>query len=185
MYFTKELSATRAVVLAPFFLAAMFITGCATSYKEPNGEKVASIEFINEASEPMSLHLHGGAEECTDRMSAGTVQGKSERKLVVPSAENVVFTVGMTPNGTSIRRVFGIAGLIATAHKGCTPTIDFTPETGRSYVFRINSDGNDCNYQFYLKPSASQQPEEVVPVAFTKRDWIRAMSESGPFCKKK
>lgn len=185
MCFSKETSSACAATHILLLMAVMSITGCATNYKEPTGEKVASVEFINESSEPMSLELYGGAKECTNRMRAGQVQAKSERKLAVPAGEDTVITVGMTPNGTNIQRTFGIVGLIATAHKGCRPTVDFTPETGRAYVFRMNSDGSDCSYQFYVKPSPNQRPDEVVPVVFTERNWIRPMSESGPFCKSK
>lgn len=166
---------------------AITISGCATPYKEPTGDSVASIEFIDETSQPMSVHMHGDSKECTDRTNTGGVQAKSERKLVVPANQDVVFTVGMDPKGTNFALMFGAVGALiaANTHLGCTPTIDFVPEVGRTYIFRMNTDSKNCSYQFYAKPSANQRPEEATPVAFTEREWIRAATEAGPFCKKK
>jgi len=183
----REHHPAHTVAMALFITVAVTLTGCATPYKEPTGNSIASIEFVNDGSEPMVVHFHGGAEECTDRMKAASVQPNAQHKLAVAAGKNEVFTVGMTPNGKNTMRVFGVVGVLASMpfHKGCTPTIDFVPEVGRAYEFRMSSEGNTCNYQFYSKPSATQRAEKPVFVAFTEREWIRAMGEGGPFCKKK
>jgi hypothetical protein len=169
---------------------AIAISGCVKPYIEPTGTSIASIEFINDAPETMPIYLHGDSKECTDRMSAGFVQPKAQRKLIIPAGQNLVFTAGVnvgTGKSIALGAMGGaIGGLVAaTIYKGCLSTIDFFPEVGGTYVFRMNSDGKDCSYQFFAKPSANQRPDEVLPVAFTTREWIRAMGEAGPFCKKK
>jgi hypothetical protein len=165
----------------------VFAAGCATPYKEPTGSNVASIEFIDETSQPMSVHLHGDAKECTDRVNTGGVQPNSRRKVVVRAEQSTAFTVGMDPKGLGISHMFGALGALlgANTYKGCTPTLDFIPEAGRTYVFRMNSDASVCSYQFFARPLAGQPADEAVPVNFTQREWIRASTETGPFCKKK
>ena len=171
---------------------AVAISGCAApQYIEPAGNSIASIEFIDEASErTMSIYFHGDSKECTDRTTAGLVQPKSQRKLAIPAGQDLVFTVGLNASiGKSLAILAtggAIGGLIAAStYKGCLPTIDFVPEVGGIYVFRMNLDGKDCSYQFFAKPSANQQSDKALPVAFTTREWIRAFGEAGPFCKKK
>lgn len=183
----REHHPAHTVALTLLITVAVTLAGCATPYKEPAGDSIASIDFINDGSEPMVVYFHRGPEECTDRMKAGGVQPNAHRKLVVAAGKNEVFTVGMSPNGKNTMRVFGVVGVLASMplHKGCTPTIDFVPEVGRAYEFSMSSEGNDCRYQLHSKPSATQRAEKPVFVAFTEREWIRAMDEAGPFCKKK
>jgi hypothetical protein len=172
--------------------AALTITipGHAATYKEPTDGPTASIEFVDESpSQKMSLHFHGGAEECTDRINVGGVQANSRRALVVPAGKEFVFTAGMDPNGAgmALLGLGAVGGLMAASNTNtsCTPTIDFVPEAGSAYMFRMTTDGKGCGFKFHLKPSATQSPDDAPPVAFETRQWIRAWGSSGPFCKKK
>ena len=152
-------------------------------YQEPTGSSVATIEFINESTSPMATHFYKDATECTDRTNAGGVPASSQRKLLIPAGKNLAFTVAMDPKGASAALAFGALGALLLSNQGCTPTIDFVPEVGRTYVFRMKSEANDCVYHFYATPQAGQTEASNVPL--TKREWIRPMGEAGPFCTKK
>lgn len=163
--------------------AAIVLAGCATQYVAPAGGPISTIEFTNEAPKPMSVHLHGGSAECTDRRSAGLVKPESVRKVAVPAGSSFVFTAGVDTGNPSAFGALGAAGgiIAALTYKGCTPTIEFVPEANRAYLFRMTSDGKDCSYQFTTQDSNGK----VQPVMFTAREWIRASTEAGPFCRKK
>jgi hypothetical protein len=167
--------------------AALVASGCAVPYKEPTGKSTATIEFIDDASDKMSVHLHGDAKECTDRASAGFVASKSQRALTIPAGDQLVFTVGMDAGSAGqLALAFGAIGVaLMPTYVGCTPTIDFVPEVGKSYVFRMNSDGKNCSFRFYGRSAVSQKTEDLSPVTFTTREWIRANGEAGPWCKKR
>jgi hypothetical protein len=162
------------------------IVGYAGEYQEPVGDATAKIEFIDDASQKMSIHFYADSKECTDRTNSG-VKPNEQRKLAIVAGQDVTFTVGMDPKGASAALSFGAIGALVGANifKGCTPTITFHPEAGRNYVFRMNTDGKDCSYKFYAKPAAEgAQPGEELPVAFGEREWFRAWGNSGPWCKK-
>lgn len=158
--------------------------GCASPYKEPVTGPKATIEFVDEAAYKMSVHFHDGVETCTGRTSAGLVEARSQRSINVPADKAIVMTVGMDAGyrGQISLVVTGALGaLVQPTYKGCTPTLEFVPEAGRTYVFKMNSDGVDCTHQLYVSPSVGVSRA----VAFNAREWIRAAGESGPWCKRR
>ncbi|MDP9992842.1 hypothetical protein J2W28_003218 [Variovorax boronicumulans] len=164
------------------------LLGCAAPYREPATGPKASIKFVNDGKDKMSVHFHEDAAECTNRTSTGLIEPKSSRSIAVPAEKEVVLTTGMDP-GDRMLIAIAVGGAVGAAlmpsFKGCTPTVEFIPEAGMSYVFRMNSDGSDCTHQFYAVSPSAQGPDEVRPVQFVPREWIRAFGESGPWCKKK
>jgi hypothetical protein len=180
---------------------AVSISGCATStpqYKEPTGQSVAPIDFMNETLVPMMLYFYADAAECTDRTFAGLIQPKTLKTLHVSTDKELAFRAVVNlqqerdKNLSRVGALGGALGALAViavtvpaVKDECMPTIDFLPEAGRNYVFQLNSDGNNCSYTFVSRPTQSQQSDDAVPVSFTKREWIRPWGESGPFCKKK
>lgn len=166
----------------------LVLLGCAAPYKEPTTGPKASIKFINGGADKMSVHFHQGAAECTDRTSAGFIEAKLPRSLAVPAGKEVVMTAGIDPGDRALLALAiggAVGAVLAPSFKGCTPTIEFLPEAGKSYVFRMSSDGNACTHQFYAVSASTQRAEEVHPVQFISRDWIRAAGEAGPWCKKR
>lgn len=158
------------------------VGACAAPYKEPTVEPKATIEFVDDAAYKMSVHFHGGAEACTDRTSAGFVEALSKRTLNVPAGKPLVMTVGMDAGYRGqISLVVGgaVGAAFQPTYKGCTPTVEFMPEVGKAYVFRMSSDGSDCVHQFYKSPGA----ETETSVVFSTREWVRAAGEAGPWCK--
>ncbi len=187
------------------FVAIPFaISGCAISppqYKEPSGQSDASITFMNETPVPMEIYIHADATECTDRSSAGKIQANTLKTLRVFTDKALVFTVAVNLQNERNKTLGGLGvfggalGALAVVavtspdvkdtKNVCIPTIDFLPEAGHNYVFKLNSDVNGCSYKFVDSPTQNQKFAEAIPVAFTTREWIRAWGESGPFCKRK
>jgi hypothetical protein len=190
------------------FISIAGLAGCAAPlYQEPVSGPTAKIEFIDETPMPLSLHLHGGAKECTDRINMGGVKEKSTRTITIPAEQNLVFTVGVDSRSANVKTfaLIGLGiGLRGSGYElrlipctdtecfkkrqvfvGCTPTIDFLPAAGRTYVFQMDSNEKDCNYQFYAKPVPGQAEQGLPQIAFSQRQWLRAFSEAGPFCKAK
>lgn len=174
--------------LCSLLLAApLALLGCATPYQEPTGNAVASIEFIDDAPGPMSVHLHGDSTECTNRVSPGLVQPKSSRKLKVQAGQSLVFTTGIDAPGSQAVFALGTIGALAGPAfiKGCRATLEFIPEEGRTYMFTMRYIDGACGYQLVEESSPSSSQGPTVPVRFETRKWIRAMTEAGPFCEKK
>jgi hypothetical protein len=170
-------------LLAVCFAFAVAVLGCAAPYKEPSGRPTASIEFVDDASDPLSLHFHAGAKECTNRTTAPPVAPRSRRTITVVAGEPVVFTAGMDPGGKA-KSAFGLAaaGFVnVPIYRGCTPTIEFVPRAGGVYIFRIASDGTDCTYSFLARSTGTNQAA-VTPISFNQRAWMRAVTEAGPWC---
>jgi hypothetical protein len=169
--------------LATLAVGAGSLWGCAVPYQEPSGDSVATIEFRNESAGAMSTHMYAGAKECTDRTAPGGVQAQSKKRVKVLAERRLVFTAGMDTKGAGAVLAFGALGAVVggSIYKGCTPTIDFFPERGRTYVFSMASDGSTCTFRFYSESPLGGGEE----VKFSEREWIRPMGESGPFCRKK
>lgn len=189
----------------PLF-TTIVLAGCAAPlYQEPTSGPTAKIEFIDKTPQPMSLHLHGGVKECTDRINVGGVAAGTSRTVTIQAGQKQVFTVGVNSENANFE-VFGKIGLAVglrgsgyvlrerpcytteclnkrQVFLGCAPTIDFLPEAGRSYVFQMDSNDKSCQYQFYAKPLAGQTEPEFAQIPFSERQWIRAFGEAGPFCK--
>ena len=176
----------RSSTLAVLMISVM--AGCTTPYKEPTNTPTATIEFVNDTTEKMGVQFYDDAKECTNRKTAGLVESRSQRKLIVPAGQSTAFTVS-TSLGSSGKKLLGlgaIGGLVTAAtYRGCTPTVDFVPSVGAAYIFRMSSDSNECKYQFGAQnPISGGGTDDMVAVRFTVREWIRPMGEAGPFCKK-
>lgn len=173
------------VVLGALCALSAVLVGCVNLDKEPTAGARASIQFIDDTSYKMSVHFHAGSRECTDRTTAELMGPKSRSTLQVAAGKPMVMTVGMDAGYRGQIRL-GVGGaigadLMASTSKQCTPSLEFTPEEGRSYLFRMRSDGKDCSYEFLAY--RSEVAKEATPVDLTVRQWIRAMGESGPWCK--
>lgn len=171
---------------------AVASSGCAVTYVEPTDKSVARIDFVNDTSEKMVVQFYGDAKECTNRANAGFVQPASRRTVVVPAGKELAVTFGINTNssGSKAAALGGAAGatgflLFAKSNRGCMPTIDFNPEVGRTYSFRMNASGGDCAYQLVTEPSASLGSGKAEALEFTVRKWITPFGESGPFCERK
>lgn len=183
-----SLSKRAFFVFLPLGIAAS-LSGCTTPYVNATGPATASIEFIDEAPNKMSVAAYAGAEECKNRANIGLIEPKEKRKIVVPTGGNFVFTVAMDTFASKMQFTMAVMGggavgggaWASSNPNGCKPTIDFTPASGKSYIFRLDSDGSTCKYQFSEQKSAT----EVLPVSFVERVWITPWDERGPFCKKK
>ena len=183
-----------------FAVSTITISGCVTppsQYIEPTSQSVATIDFINETNVPMGVHFYSGVAECTDRAVSGLIQPRIPKALRVSAGNELVFTSLVKLNSESNKTVgtLGAMGgalgaltaltVMSATNNECITSIEFHPEAGRNYVFQLNTDGVNCSYTFVTGPTLSQQTNEAVPVIFSKRDWIRAWGESGPWCKKK
>ncbi len=156
-------------------------------YQEPTGDSIASIEFVNDSAQTMTIQIFADAKECTDR--GLTFAKAGERKMLgVATGHDLAFNAATDSKSVGPLFAFGAlsAALGANMLKGCYPVIEFHPEPGHTYVFRMGSDGKDCLYKFYEKAVAeNSQPSEEINVPFVSREYVRAWGESGPWCKKK
>ncbi|HEY8026360.1 MAG TPA: hypothetical protein VIF60_17490 [Burkholderiaceae bacterium] len=171
--------------LLAFMLAAP-LTASAGKYQEPTGEGTASIEFVNDSAQTMSIQIFADPKECTDRGVAFAKAGE-QKKLAIAAGRNLAFNAATDSKSVGPLFAFGALGaaLGASTLKGCYPVIEFHPEPGHTYIFRMGSDGKDCLYKFYEKPAAdSAQAAEENQVPFTPREYVRAWGDSGPWCKK-
>jgi hypothetical protein len=134
----------------------------------------------------MSVHLHGDSKECTNRVTPGLVQPKSSRTLKIQAGRRLVFTSGIDAPDSHPVFALGTIGVLATTAfiKGCSATLEFLPEEGRTYVFTMRYIDGDCGYRLVEAPSANSSASAEIPVKFQTRKWIRAMTEAGPFCEK-
>ena len=157
-------------------------------YEEPSSS-FATIEFKSEADAKMSVYLYEGYEACTDRLGVGAVEPKSGKLVRVPAGSQFVFSSSIDSavagllfgGGVALGGVFGGLAVGSAMEQGCRATLQFFPEEGRSYVFRMFSDGKGCGYQLFEKPP-DNQANATRPVDYVKRTWRRPFDESGPFC---
>ncbi|WP_157634412.1 hypothetical protein [Variovorax sp. Root318D1] len=183
----NQFKSTNRLLPSVLLTAPLVLLGCATPYQEPTGKAVASIEFVDDAPGPMSVHLHGDSKECTDRVNPGLVQPKSSRKLKVQAGQSLVFTTGIDAPGSLVLFAMGAVGALAGPAfiKGCSATLEFIPEEDRAYIFTMRYIDGGCGYRLVEASSPNSFSGPAVPVKFEVRKWIRAMTEAGPFCEKK
>jgi hypothetical protein len=189
-------------VSALLLAASVSLTGCYTTYQPPASGPTAKIEFIDSTPEHLSVHLHNGVKECTDRVNAGGVPGNARRTITVPAGQPLVFTVGVDAPYAKMALFLPIGfavGLYSAGLKcempdcempvsrkifiGCAPTIEFTPKSGHNYVFHMTSNQKDCAFDFFDATGAGITQSKAPAVAFVQREWVRGFSEAGPFCK--
>ena len=158
--------------------AALALAGCAAPYQEPAGPGTAAITFAATSNERMSVHFYQGPAQCTDRTSVGLVDARSPRTVRVAAGKPLVVTAGMDAGGAgqAALAVGGAVGAVALAprYKGCTPTLEFTPEPGAAYTLRMGSDGRDCSYSFEQVQGGRSEP-----APHRLRRWFRAAVGSG------
>jgi hypothetical protein len=156
-------------------IATSVLSGCAATYQMIDGPLAAPLSFSNETSRPLSVHLYGGSDECTSRLPLGPlVQSKEVRRTAVMSGQEVTFTVGQDLSVES-----SVSGLV---QKGCLATLTFRPAQGKSYRFRFFSVNEICSYQL-SESLGDGSGARLTP--FVSRSWVRAITESGPFCKRR
>ena len=181
----------KLIFLVPFLISLASCRLTVQPYQEPETGDTAIIEFISEADEIMGVSLYEGSKECTDRLGAGPVEERAAKSIKVSSEENVVFTASMDvgsgmflfSSGIALGGAFGGLLVDSALEQGCSTTLQFSPQAGRHYIFRMFSDGEGCGYQLFEKPS-SDNSNKAKEVSYTKREWIRPTDEAGPFCKK-
>ncbi|ASU41000.1 hypothetical protein hmeg3_23660 [Herbaspirillum sp. meg3] len=131
----------------------------------------------------MGAYTYDGPEQCTDRKGLGAIKPNTERTVNVPANKRIVLTVGIDLGFQPAQLLMagGAVGglLMAAVYKGCTPTIDFVPQEGQQYVFRIDKELTTCAYHFEI---ASATNDTVPPLKYAEREWTRPVGESGPFC---
>jgi hypothetical protein len=160
-----------------FGLLALLLGGCVSTYVEPVGEERAPVEFVNDSPLPMGHLIYRGAAECTDRAGIGKLLAPGERRIVyVTAKEETAFEVSQ-----DISHTLGVSGAIPEVFTGCVATISFQADMTKKYSFSLRQANGACSFSFTETGSDGQ----VGPVAYEKREWIRALSESGPFCKPK
>ena len=154
-------------------LLACLLGACSTGYTPPPPSAAASLQFVNNTVAPMGVHLYDEAAQCKGRHVLGSLKPHEVRVVLVPSGRDVAFAIGhdVKLDYTPIDRV----------PSGCVATLSFKPVQGASYVFRMDSDGYRCVYQFNEAAKAQQGIAAQVP--FIKREAIRSTSEAGPFCR--
>ena len=164
---------------------------CGTPYVKPAGDEVASIQFIDETQGKMSVHFYQNSKKCTDRITAVFVKPKSSRTFDLVAGKSQVFSigidspgaVGLFTTGSVLGGVFGGLLIESALEGGCSVTLEFVPESNHKYVFLVLPDGEGCGYQLFEKPVKDAVSNKAKPVSFKKREWIRANTSAGPFCK--
>jgi hypothetical protein len=164
--------------------AASLLGGCYSVYQTPVGSTTAQLTLPNEGSQPFSLHIHGNADECTDRQFVGSVDPGQQKQVSIAAGRHAALTFGIDAPGA--KEAFGLATGSPVHGKlvieFCHVTIDFMPEPGRSYVLRTRGDGRSCSLRM---ESVSPGQTTPVAVALSTRKWTRALTEAGPFCEKR
>ncbi len=150
------------------------LAGCSTGYTPPPPSAAASLQFVNKTTLPIALYLYDDATECTGRHVMKALTPQEERVVPVPAGKPVAFAITH-----DVKHDYTPFDRVAT---GCIETLSFKPELGGSYVFRLDSDGYRCVYQF--SEASKVQQGLGAQVAFVKREALRATSEAGPFCRK-
>jgi hypothetical protein len=121
----------------------------------------------------MSVHIYGDSTECTNRQPlVPLIQAGETRRTAVLSNQEVTFTVGQDLAVESSPE-----GLV---RRGCLATLTFRPERGKRYLFRFKSAFGACTYQL---SEAADNGNAAGPTPFVTRPWVRALAESGAFCK--
>jgi len=161
------------VPLARCALLAGALAGCSTGYAPPPSA-AASVHFVNNTPLPMALHLYDEASECKGRHVLKALRPQEDREVLVQGGKDVAFAIvhDVKLDYTPYER-------LAT---GCMATLSFKPVVDGRYVFRMDSDGYRCVYQF--NEASKSKEEQPAPVAFIKREPARATSEAGPFCRR-
>lgn len=155
-------------------LLAGLLAGCSSGYAPPPPSSAASLQFVNQTGVPMAVHLYDEAAECKGRRALAALKPQEARVVFVPGDQDVAFafTHDVKLDYAPFERVAA----------GCIATLSFKPLQGASYVFRMESDGHQCVYRFDAAPAGPEG--RAAPVAFIKREAMRATSEAGPFCRK-
>lgn len=154
-------------------LLACLLAGCSTGYVPPPSSASASLQFVNKTPIPMAVHLYDDAAQCQGRRVLEPLKPQEERVVPVAAGKDLAFAIVH-----DVSHEYPPLDRVVT---GCIATLSFKPAQGGSYVFRMDTDGYRCSYQFNEAAKAQQGLAGQVP--FIKREAIRAMSEAGPFCR--
>lgn len=154
-------------------LVSCALVGCVSTYRAIEGPSAAVLSFRNESPGQMSVHIYGDSTECTNRQPlVPLVQADETRRTAVLSNQEVTFTVGQ-----DLAVDASPAGLV---RRGCLATLTFRPERGKRYLFQFRSAFGACTYQL---SEAGDHAGASRPTPFVTRTWVRALAESGAFCK--
>lgn len=126
--------------------STILLTGCmATSYYAPSGDDVATIKFVNQGRGNADVYIYQGAEFCTGKQDAGTVDRLSSHTVSV---------VGNQPQSFS----FGYGFTDYSGTKSCAITATFTPESQRDYeVLIVSSYGGCVAYLYELEQGQKRE----------------------------
>ena len=164
----KDSLAIVAVVLS--------IGGCTTPYQAPTDPSAAPITFWNDTPLKMSVGIYDGATRCTGRkVLLPLVESGEKRKTTLSTTRDASFSIGQDLNTKSTTT----GDTLNIQFIGCEATLTFKPEQGRQYMYRQTIENKKCMYQLF---DVSQSQEHPIAVTFKRRNFIRAIDESGPFC---
>jgi hypothetical protein len=138
-------------LLPPAILALAFLTGCASSFRPPEGDEVARLRVVSSQSRFLSgvtkaLIYPSGS--CEAPMSLGFIGGINGRitgpaVLGMPGANDLhvrTFIERQIPAGS--KSLFTVRPLVNGM--SCTLSFSFLPETGADYEARLTWDADGC-----------------------------------------
>jgi hypothetical protein len=147
-------------------MAAVFLTGCAASYREPTGPDTARIRlYAPHASMAANTHATGfESGQCENPVFLGMVGGaarwSSDPALGIPGAaalEPLTFIERKIPAGKSYLMTTRTLSGVGVS---CVTTVSFLPVVGADYEVKVTQDDKRC-LATVSKVSAGQSGQAV------------------------
>lgn len=174
-------------IASGFFIASIVaLGGCVAPYVQPIAGPTSTIKFENAYANKAYTYVYEGAELCTARKGSGQVEPNSNLTITVPAQKEFVFTHTVVPGSEVLETLAFLypfspfKNLSEAQGSACLTTIEFVPKDGANYVFSIGGTERPlCEFSFAEEPSKGQEKQ---PLSYSKREFTRALGESGPWC---
>jgi hypothetical protein len=152
-----------AALIAPLF-------SCYSVYVEPAGDDRASLELVNDSPLPIGEQFYRDPVECRDRAQTAKLLPAGERR-----------TVGVTTKGEAAFEISQDISRTLSVFTGCVEAISFHADKTKKYTFTFRQVNGVCSFAF----TETGPDGRTKPTVYDKREWIRALDNSGPFCRAK
>src|SRR5882757_10092531 len=118
-------------------VAAISITGCASTYTPPTSGDTAHITFKKYKDTTTGIQIYDQAETCSSRHNVALLGTELKKSITVKASTSLSITMSIS------RAIIPLP--IGFVVRGCNPTVTFAPQNGASYMAELVTGNDMCS----------------------------------------